>query len=86
MATTYIPISCSYYDRLEAWAVRQESVKIQFRDLTEKKILEAEGIIVDLLSRDQVEYLVLESGDTIRLDHLITVNGVPLPDNSTCGV
>ena len=86
MTTAYIPISCSYYDRLEAWAVRREPVKIQFQDLAQEKSVETEGIIVDLISRDKVEYLVLDTGEIIRLDHLITVNDIPLPVNNACSM
>ncbi len=79
MLTTYIPISCSFYDRLEAWAVRREKVSICFRDIENNAEQIVEGVIVDLFSKEQVEYLQIETGEKIRLDYLISVNNIPLP-------
>lgn len=51
----YIPISCSFYDRLEEWATLRKECSI--------------------------EYLKLKSGEEIRLDYLISVNGEALPQS-----
>jgi hypothetical protein len=42
-----------------------------------------EGIIVDLFARDGTEYLKLNSGTVIRLDHLVSINGFAV--NNTSG-
>ena len=72
----YIPIDCSYYDRLEAWATLRENVTIK---LNEKPEL-LTGVIKDLYVRDKVEYLLLNSGKEIRLDQIASVNDIPLTD------
>lgn len=36
----------------------------------------AEGIIVDLFARDGAEYLKLDNGTVIRLDYIVSVNGI----------
>ncbi|MFA6541806.1 MAG: hypothetical protein WCT99_09415 [Bacteroidota bacterium] len=72
----YQKISCSFYDQLEALATKRTLCMILFRDNEQEET--AEGTIVDLFSRDGAEYLKLDKGLIIRLDHLISVNGVPL--------
>lgn len=70
----YIPIDCNFYDRLEAWSVRHESVSIQL--IGEKR--EIVGHIKDLYIRDKVEFLLLNTGMEIRLDRISSVNNIPL--------
>lgn len=72
----YQKISCSYYDQLEALATKRSRCVILFWH--EEKEESAEGTIDDLFSRDGAEYLKLDKGLIIRLDRLISVNGVPL--------
>lgn len=76
----YQNINCSYYDRLEAFATNRTNCSILYHDGTEKTV---EGIIVDLFARDGAEYLKLNSGTVIRLDHLVSINGLAV--NSPSG-
>ena len=70
----YQNISCSYYDQLEAYATkRTKCLVIYFDDDLEKTL---EGIIVDVFAKDSAEYLKLNNGIVIRLDQLISINGV----------
>lgn len=80
IATTYQPLACSLYDQLEAFATKRELCKIVFHDDDQEK--EIEGTIVDLFSKDGVEFLKLNNGQAIRLDHLVAVNGISM--NKTC--
>lgn len=84
MESLYIPISCSYYDRLEAWAVRREQVHIIFKQPEHDSEQQAEGIIADLFSKDKAEYLELRSGERIRLDYIISVNNIAVPVSNAC--
>lgn len=86
MNTAYTPISCSFYDRLEAWAVRRERVEIQFRSQENDAVQHVTGIIADLFSKDKAEYLIVSTGEKIRLDWLISVNNIPLPESGSCAV
>ena len=86
MSTSYIPISCSYYDRLEAWAVRREILTIIYANSEDGEAQTIEGVIVDLYSKEKAEYLRLNTGETIRLDALQSVNNIPLPSDSSCNL
>ncbi len=74
----YQNISCSYYDRIEAFATRKTECVIMYNDGAEKS---ETGVIVDLFARDGAEYLKLNSGTVIRLDHLVSINGLPVSNN-----
>jgi Rho-binding antiterminator len=77
----YIPISCSYYDELEALATLRKECEIVFTDENGKQT-SIRGIIKTFFIRDKTEYMQLESGVEIRLDFLISVDGKKLPDGN----
>lgn len=75
----YEPISCDFYDELEAFSILKKEVEIFYEDengLTKSVF----GRIKDLYSRDKIEYLLLENGKEIRLDLLIRVDNKILSD------
>lgn len=76
---TYQPISCSFYDELEAWATLKKHCVIEYQG-EDGNELKVEGKIVDFFIKDKVEYLKLDSTQSIRLDYLIRVNGKALPN------
>lgn len=80
METPYRPIDCSYYDRLEAWATLKGSCAIVWMDQDKVKH-EVQSRIMDLVIQNHVEYLVVEKGLRIRLDHLISINDIPLDED-----
>lgn len=69
----YTPISCALHDELEAVATLRKKCDIVYG--TNGNVFEASGVIADLYARDGIEYLCLDGGLEIRLDHLIGVNG-----------
>ena len=75
----YQPISCDFYDELAARATLRRSCHIEFRDAS-GQVQTTEAVIKDLYSRSKVEYMLLSTGLEIRLDHLISVDGKPLPE------
>jgi Rho-binding antiterminator len=79
----YIPISCNYYDHLEALATLGKKVQIQFLDNLEKETT-IEDKIVDFQIIQKVEYLILAEGTAIRLDRLISVDQILLSDFKSC--
>lgn len=81
METPYLPIDCSYYDRLEAWATLWENCSIIWADQDGKSHL-TKSRIFDLKLKDGVEYLVAENDLHIRLDQLVSVNDIPLKGGS----
>ena len=70
----YTPISCSFYDELEALATLRKTCLIQYKD-AQGELQQQKAIIKDFFIRDKVEYLLLNNGDTIRLDYLVEVDG-----------
>lgn len=71
----YKNISCSYYDQLEAYATQKTHCAVIYNDGEERS---ESGIIVDVYAQNGAEYLKLDNGTVIRLDHLISINGVPV--------
>jgi Rho-binding antiterminator len=71
---SYIPINCSFYDELEALATLRKLATIHYAD-EKGKTLEVSGKIKDFFIREQVEYLILDSGFELRLDYITSVNG-----------
>lgn len=78
LQTDYQPIACDFHDLLESVAVRKTSCEIVFRE----KNGETRSVttrILDVFSEGADEFAVLESGDKIRLDQLLSVGGTPRP-------
>lgn len=82
MSTDYIPISCSFYDELEAAAVKKISVPIIYLENNQKKKIEAK--VVDFRTFLKEEFVILDSGLEIRLDRIVEFNNLS-PDNEKCG-
>lgn len=79
MKEKYRPISCSYYDELEARATRRTICTIRY--LNEAgAATEVRGRIIDFFIQKKVEFLRLDTGLTIRLDRLLSVDGLALSD------
>ena len=75
----YTPINCEFHDVLEATATRRANTVIRFIDddgVTQVR----DTRIVTLSARDGIEYAELGTGERIRLDRLVAVDGVSLAD------
>ncbi len=73
----YVPINCSFYDYLEEVATLGRLSAIEYMEDNRSEKLESK--IQTLVSRDKIEYMVLENGQSIRLDYLLSINGISLP-------
>ena len=73
MDENYKPVSCDFYDELEALATLKKSCDIIFMNDGGKSQIRAR--IADLYTREKVEYLKTASGLEIRLDKLLQVDG-----------
>ncbi len=69
----YQPIDCNFYDILEATSVKRKTVNIEYRNENGQQTIATR--ILDLYTKESVEYAVLENNLTIRLDQLISVDG-----------
>lgn len=72
--TSYIPISCDFYDYLEAFATVRKQVVIKFYEDGQLTVMSTK--IRDLYCKEKVEYLITDQDSTIRLDQIAEVNGV----------
>jgi Rho-binding antiterminator len=80
--TTYKPIDCGFHDLLEATITLRTYTHLQyFTDLWE--FTTVTGLLKNLVSeRDAAglaEYLVIDTGERIRLDRVVNVNGTFAP-------
>ena len=76
--TDYTPIACEFHDRLESWAVRRQPVEvIWIEDEAERRETAA---IADVFARDGADWVRLSTGDVVRADALVSVDGFALPD------
>jgi Rho-binding antiterminator len=67
--TEYRPVDCSLHDHYEAWAVRRTLLTVEWIS-EDGSPRHTDARISDIRVRDGAEYLVLSSGDVIRLDRL----------------
>jgi Rho-binding antiterminator len=71
----YRPIDCSFHDRLEAAAVKGRPARLVIRS-PDGSPVEVEDRIRTLEAREGVEYLLTEGGLRVRLDDLLSLDGV----------
>ena len=72
----YTPISCDFHDILEATATRRTVARIEYVDEGGLRVRNTR--IVDLATRTDGEYMLLESGESVRFDQIVSVDGVRL--------
>ena len=70
--TDYTPIDCGFHDQLEAFATLRVECVIRIRE-DDGKVRDVTSRIVDVYARKGEEFAELESGETVRLDRLVTV-------------
>ena len=77
MQTPYQRINCDYYDYLEAWATLRTPCHITYFTET-GTTAQTTGLIKDLFVDNHAEFMLLDTGLTLRLDRLITINDKPI--------
>ena len=75
----YSPISCEFHDLLETRATTHAVTSVVFRNEA-GDIERRSAVLNDVFARNGEEFLVLDSGDTVRLDRLLEVDGEKLAD------
>lgn len=73
----YQPISCEFHDLLEVHATTRKPVQMQVRDENGAVKLYTASI-TDVYARNGAEYLSMSTGETVRLDLLVEVDGAKL--------
>lgn len=72
---SYEPISCQWYDQLEALSVKGLELQVTYID--EQNVHHhLVGRITTLYTKQKAEYMVINEQVHIRLDTLISVNGM----------
>ena len=82
MENDYIPISCAFYDELEAAAVKKVNSIIVYEENLEEK--STTDLIIDFKTKDKQEFVLLKSGLKIRLDKIISFNNLKPSDKDYC--
>ncbi len=72
----YQPINCSFYDLLEEAATLQKRVLIKY--FSDDKLMEEIDSIKNLYIESKQEFMILGAGKIIRLDKIISIDGVEL--------
>ena len=75
----YKPISCEFHEVLESLAMTHKNADVEYLN-TDGELRMINGVIRDVYARGGVEFLALSSGDTLRLDQLVSVNGISLSE------
>jgi Rho-binding antiterminator len=75
-STDYRPIDCEFHDVLEAAATTRKVVDVVFHDHATGELTSRSARIVDLFSRSGEEFMTLDTGDTMRLDRIVSVDQV----------
>ncbi len=75
----YCPISCDFHSELELLALRRTAIEIHYRN-NDRAETTVHAPILDLYTRNGEEFLLLPGQKEIRLDCLISVNGLKLVD------
>lgn len=76
----YQPISCDFYDELEAYATQKRVVTVEF-ETPDGYMRHCEVRIVNLETRNKEEFVHLDNGLEIRLDFIHSVDGNLMPDH-----
>lgn len=84
--TPYIPVSCEFHDRLEDLATVRKQAAISYLD-DDGAEQQRSAVIKDVYAREGADYLLLSTGETVRLDRLVEADGYKLADfPPQCGI
>lgn len=78
----YTPIDCNFHDILLDRATRQSAVVLEYVDSDGIQCKEA--VIKDVYTKEGEEFLLTHSGETIRLDQIVSLDGKEPTKVSAC--
>lgn len=81
MKDKFIPIDCGFLDRIQYWCQVKEHCIIVFTQGNFPRPIQREGIINDVITKNKEEFIILDDGEMIRLDRIISINDYDLPKN-----
>ena len=79
METKYLPVDTYFFDLIESLKSMNKDVVIHYFGLS-NELNQVKGLIEKVIKNNSnQEYLVIKSGENVRLDRIITLNGRPGP-------
>ena len=69
-SNSYRPVSCDFIDELEVYSLKKEIVNLKVQG-PEGQVAWIHGRVKDIFTRDHAEFVQLEDGSEIRLDHIL---------------
>ena len=78
MQTSYKPIDCDFHDLLLAKATLQELCQIQYLN-DSGEMLNTQSQIKDVYTQNKEEFMLLANGEIMRLDKVLSINGLVAP-------
>lgn len=83
MKHKYIPIDCGFHDTLLDRATRRSVIELVYLDADEMPRTK-HIVIKDVYTKQKEEFLLMNDGEIIRLDQIVSVDGIEPPKNSNC--
>jgi len=79
MKSEYRPVDCMFYDMLESTVINKQETAVRYFDES-GEVQQVQGKITDIVTeRDKGEFTLLDHGEKIRLDRIITLDDKPGP-------
>lgn len=78
MTNHYQPVGCAVQSALREYLQSSELVELVYRDES-GQVQTVHDVVRDLFTRAGEDFLLSGRGKLIRLDHLMLLNGDPLP-------
>jgi Rho-binding antiterminator len=73
--TNYQPIDCNFYDNFEAAIVQRRYVELEYLDANGEPVMKT-TLLRDLKTHLSEEFVQLASGEWLRLDQIVSVDGL----------
>ncbi len=83
MAEKYIPIDCNYFDRLFEVITRRQEALLVYTNLENVPVAVTTKFF-NIYTKEGEEFLQLVDGTVIRLDKIISLNGIEVPKSKAC--
>ena len=68
-------LACGLYDQLEVFAMRKNKIEIFYLDDNGNELSD-NGVITDIIAKDGVEKVILNSEKIINTQDILSVNGL----------
>ena len=81
---TYKPINCDLHSHIEDFIVRKTKVTMCFLRENENVIVN-DILLVDTWTKGGEEFIKTDSNETIRLDKIVSINGIKF-DSESCKI